>query len=99
MENTKVVSLWKEKVDPALTSKVEELKWLGYANATPEELWNCLVKKVWKGEPEKRLYEVVQDILHMRSHTYLSFITNESYDELGLTDSIEAITSYENENR
>lgn len=91
MEQMKPTSSWKEEVTLVLQSKVEEFHLLGYRKATNQEVWDCLVKKVWKGEPEKRLHQVVQDILHLSSHTYASYLTTEAYQNDDLLASIEAL--------
>lgn len=93
MESCKQASLWKKKIDPVLVSKVDELKLLGYNRATKDEVWKTLTQKVWKGDPELRLYEIVQDILHMSSHTYVSYLTKEAYQDEDLLASIEALSS------
>ncbi|WP_010651020.1 post-transcriptional regulator [Oceanobacillus massiliensis] len=92
MEIIQTVSEWKQMIIPALKSKAEELEMMGYSQATPEDVWTCLVKKVWKGEPEKRLHEIVQDILHLASNTYLSYLTMKSYQNDNLMASIAALT-------
>jgi len=93
MEIKQTVSEWKPMVIPALQSKAEELVIMGYAQATPEDVWKCLVQKVWKGDPEKRIHEIVQDIFHLASNTYLSYLTMSSYQNEDLMASIAALTS------
>jgi len=85
------VDAWKEMIYPALKSKQEELEMLGYEQATPEGVWKCLCVKIWKGEPEKRLHEIVQDIFHLKSSIYLSYLTIQSYENDDLAASIEAL--------
>ncbi|WP_067727303.1 post-transcriptional regulator [Oceanobacillus damuensis] len=97
MEIRQTVSEWKQMVIPALKSKAEELEMMGYSQATPEDVWSCLVQKVWKGAPEKRLYEIVQDILHLASNTYLSYLTRSSYQDDNLMASIAALTGEKKE--
>jgi Post-transcriptional regulator len=97
MVEVRRVSEWKQLLKPVLHSKVEEFKLLGYSRATREDVWNCLTKKVWKGDPEKRLYQVVEDILHLRSTIYMSYLTVQSYqDDEGLLASIAALTASDN---
>ncbi|MFD1065365.1 post-transcriptional regulator [Oceanobacillus locisalsi] len=85
------VDAWKDMIYPALISKKEELEMLGYEQATPEDVWKCLSVKVWKGEPEKRLHEMVQDIFHLKSSVYLSYLTIQSYENDDLAASVEAL--------
>ncbi|WP_406944452.1 post-transcriptional regulator [Halobacillus sp. SY10] len=91
MDQKKVVTSWRNEMKIVLQSKVEEFHLLGYKRATEEEVWDCLIKKVWNGEPEKRLYQVVQDILHLQTHTYTSYLTTEAYQNDDLLASIEAL--------
>jgi len=66
---------------------------LGYTQATNEDVWNCLVEKVWKGNPTKRLHEVIQDIFHLGSNIYISYLTVNAYqDDTDLLESIAALT-------
>ncbi|MFS0672920.1 post-transcriptional regulator [Ornithinibacillus sp. 179-J 7C1 HS] len=92
MEIIKTVDNWKEELKPALESKALEFQLMGYSKATEEDVWNCLSKKVWKGNPEKRLYEVVQDVLHLSSTIYMSYLTIDAYQDDDLMASIAALT-------
>ncbi|UOQ46276.1 post-transcriptional regulator [Halobacillus salinarum] len=92
MEQRRPISQWKTFVVPVLQSKVEEFKILGYSRATKEDVWSCLRKKVWKGEPSMRLYEVVQDIFHLSSQLYVSYLTVEAYKDEDLLASIKAVS-------
>ncbi|HLS07576.1 post-transcriptional regulator [Lentibacillus sp.] len=88
----KPVEEWKSEIGPALKSKVTELGLMGYNQATSEDIWNCLVEKVWKGNPSKRLYEVVQDIFHLSSNIYMSYLTVNAHQDENLAASIAALT-------
>ncbi|MDC3412434.1 post-transcriptional regulator [Terrihalobacillus insolitus] len=88
----KRVSEWKNQMEPVLSSKVDELKQMGYSRTSQEEVWKCLVKKVWKGDPQKRLHQIVEDILHLGSTIYLSYLTVEAYQDDDLLASIAALT-------
>ncbi len=43
----------REQLMPALQSKVDELKLLGYEQATIEDVWNCLMMKNGKKQRRK----------------------------------------------
>ncbi len=93
LELIRTVEDWKLKIEPALASKVSELQLMGYKEATNENVWDCLRQKVWKGNPEKRLYEAVQDVFHLSSNIYMSYLTVSAYqDENDLFASIAALT-------
>ncbi|MFC7060746.1 post-transcriptional regulator [Halobacillus seohaensis] len=91
MEDRKPVSQWRKTVELVLNSKKEEFKLLGYNKATTEDVWQCLHKKVWKNDPPKRLYEIVQDIFHLSNNLFVSYITVEAYRNDDLMASIEAL--------
>lgn len=92
MESRRPIEEWKKMLTPALESKVEEFQLMGYSQATNENIWDCLQEKVWKGTPDKRLHEVVQDIFHLGAHVYMSYLTVNAYmDDNDLMSSIEAV--------
>ncbi|SDI93234.1 post-transcriptional regulator [Salimicrobium halophilum] len=88
----KHVQEWRSYIDPALESKKQEFLLLGYSTATKEEIWNCLNKKVWKKNKQKRLHAVVQDVFRLQPHTYLSYVANQIYQNDDLKASLEAVT-------
>lgn len=91
MESILPVSEWKGHVGPVLSCKVSEMRLMGYDNATREDIWNCLVEKVWKGNPSKRLHEVVEDIFHLGTNIFMSYLTVHAYQEDDLEASIAAL--------
>ncbi|MFD2926080.1 post-transcriptional regulator [Halobacillus naozhouensis] len=96
MEVTKHVREWKDEVKPVLISKKEEFINMGYAEATVDDIWKCLEKKIWKKEVEKRLHEVVQDIFRLSTNQYISYLTVEAYQEEDLMASIQALSNESN---
>lgn len=88
----KQVDEWKGQLFTVIESKVEEFKLMGYDNATRENVWNCLKEKVWKGNPEKRLFQVVEDIFHLSSNKFMSYLTVKSYQNEDLMASINALS-------
>jgi hypothetical protein len=92
MEVKHSVNEWKEQVKPILESKAYEFRAMGYSQVTTEDVWNCLVTKVWKGNPKKRIHELIQDIFHLGSNIYLSYLTVKSYENDDLMASIAALT-------
>jgi hypothetical protein len=95
MKEMRVISEWRPFVLPVLKSKVEELHVFGYDKATEDNVWECLLKKVWKKDEERRLYQVVQDILHLSAGTYMTFLTMEIYRNDDLLAQIEALKGFE----
>lgn len=67
-------------VKPALSSKLDEFRLLGYDAIGEEELWEYLIKKKWKKIKEAgKLHEIIQDILSVKVSDYLSYRTIETY--------------------
>lgn len=91
LEIKKTIRDWKPVIKPVLNSKVDEFLLMGYSRATSEDIWNCLEQRVWKGNPTKRLYEVVQDILHLRANIYMNYLTVNAYQDDDLMASIQAV--------
>ncbi len=75
MEFTKKVNDWKDSITFVLHSKQSEFYQLGYKHVTKDEIWHCLYDKIWKGNVDKRLHEIVQDILHLKASTYMTYVT------------------------
>jgi len=66
---------------PALQCKYDEFRLLGYEQVTHEKIWECLRQKRWKTLEEKKLYELVSDILSLSIGEYMAFLTMSSYRE------------------
>ncbi|MGP4041740.1 post-transcriptional regulator [Gracilibacillus sp. D59] len=96
MTVNKQVSIWKHELEDVLESKVNEFKLLDYSKATPEDIWNCLSEKVWKGDPEKKLHEVVQDIFHLQPNLFMTYLTQQSWRDNNLQESLDALLGNEN---
>ncbi|WP_026569840.1 MULTISPECIES: post-transcriptional regulator [Sediminibacillus] len=92
MAEEKLVDEWKKEMELILESKVEEFQLMGYSRATSLDVWNCLKKKVWKGNPPKRVHEVVGDIFHLSSNIYMSYLTVQAYQDDDLMASIAALS-------
>lgn len=72
----------REQLMPALQCKYDEFRLLGYHQVTMEQIWDCLVQKKWKNfKKEKKLFELVNDILSLQIGEYMSFVTMQSYKE------------------
>ncbi|SEA94844.1 Post-transcriptional regulator [Thalassobacillus cyri] len=91
----KTTIMWKSEIFAVLESKAIEFQLMGYAGSTPENIWKCMTDKVWKGNPEKRLYEVVQDIFHLNTALYISYLTVQAYQDDDLDMSISALVKHE----
>jgi predicted NAD/FAD-binding protein len=69
-----------KQIKPALESKKEEFKLLGYEKITEVDLWNYLTKKKWKKPKEEiHLYEIVADILSMKIGDVMNYTTVEAF--------------------
>ncbi|MDE3839734.1 post-transcriptional regulator [Bacillus methanolicus] len=67
-------------VKPALESKLNEFRMLGYEKITEQELWEFLIKKKWKKmKKEPHLYQIVQEILSVQVNEFMNFATVEAF--------------------
>ncbi len=93
LETQRTVQEWKSFVSPALDCKLDDFHLMGYTKVTKHELWACLEETVWKDNPTKRLYDVVQDIFHLNPNTYMNELTLRAYQEDDLEASIAALAN------
>ncbi|MEH7379817.1 post-transcriptional regulator [Bacillus sp. JJ1533] len=71
---------FRETVRPFLKSKLEEFKLYGYESVKEEELWEFLKNKTWRKEKEeKRLHQIVNDILSIKVGDYMNYATVEAF--------------------
>ncbi|MFC0296204.1 post-transcriptional regulator [Geobacillus jurassicus] len=72
----------RKQLMPALESKYDEFRLLGYTQVTIDGLWECLCARKWKRElAEKKLHELVSDILSLSPGEYMAFLTMRSYKQ------------------
>ncbi|WP_066292976.1 post-transcriptional regulator [Bacillus sp. FJAT-29937] len=72
----------RNELKPALQSKQEEFALLGYGQVSERELWNFLKRKKWrKADENKRIAEIVQDILSVKVGEYFNYATVEAFKE------------------
>ncbi len=72
--------VYRTQVEPALISKLEEFELFGYDKVTEAELWEFLTKKRWKRvNEERKLHEIVNDILSLNVSDYISYATIEAF--------------------
>ena len=70
------------ELKPALQSKQEEFALLGYGQVSEQELWNFLKRKKWrKADENKRISDIVQDILTVKVGEYFNYATVEAFKE------------------
>lgn len=80
MEKSHAYNHFINEVKPALISKLEEFRLLGYHDVSESGLWDFLTRKKWKKVKEGiRLYEIIDDILSVKVSDYISFTTIETY--------------------
>ncbi|MFP5114375.1 post-transcriptional regulator [Bacillaceae bacterium C204] len=71
---------FRTQVQPAISSKLVEFQLLGLDSVSEQEFWDFLIKKKWKKKKEEmKLYEIIQEILSVKSSDYINFATIEAY--------------------
>lgn len=80
MEGSHRYGRFYKQIKPALKSKEEEFKLLGYENVSEAQIWEYLSKKKWKKPKEEiHLYEIVADILSAKMGDVMNFTTVEAF--------------------
>lgn len=80
MEKNHAYNHFRTQVEPALISKLEEFRLLGYKEVSKSGLWDFLTRKKWKKVKEEiRIYEIIDDILSVKVSDYISFTTIQTY--------------------
>lgn len=87
----KSADAWRPDIEEVLESKLEEFRLLGYPKATKTALWECLCAKVWKGNSELLLHQIVADIFFLKPGTYMNYMARNAYQNDDLFASIQAI--------
>lgn len=64
------------KLVPCLNSKIKELNKFGINNITKEDIWNYLIRNVWK-DSIPYLSDMVNDILKLDGSTIVKYVENE----------------------
>lgn len=70
---------YRTTVKPALNSKVEEFSLLGYGTIHEQQLWDFLINKKWrKVKEERKLYEIIDDIMSVKAGEYMNYASVEA---------------------
>lgn len=81
MLDERPIEEWKDKVQPVLESKRKEFEIFGYREISCDDIWQCLVEKIWKDKKTFRLHEVVQSIFHLKINTYMDYLAIRSLNQ------------------
>lgn len=67
----------KQRVTPALNTKLKELKTKNYNNIKLEDIWNYLIKSKWRTANNLTLYDIINDILNLNNEEIEEYIRSE----------------------
>ncbi len=76
-----------KRVKPALRTKKNEFKKLGYSYIKETDIWNFLIKKKWKNGNQLCLADIVSDIMHVQKEAvdeYLKLMHQQTNDNNNL---------------
>lgn len=68
----------KERITPALKTKVKELKNKNYTLITEEHIWEYLIKNKWKKSENLTLYDIINDILNIKEDEINDYVIKRS---------------------
>lgn len=69
------------RLKPALTIKLREFKKTGYNYIKEEDIWNYFKEVKWKTKSDLNLYEMVRDILNVKSVIIDNYLKNKLNDK------------------
>lgn len=75
------LSGWRNTLEPVIQSKIEEFHLLGYDRISDDELWECMLNKVWKKKQkvkDKMLHQLVEDVLGLSINDYMNYLAMEA---------------------
>lgn len=82
LDNSHFVDVERSKLLPAVISKCEEFRLLGYRDVTVDQLWVYLKKKKWKKSNEPiAIHQLVNDILSVKIGDYMNYATIETFKD------------------
>lgn len=76
IEFKSVTELYK-RVEPALYSKVKELKGLGFKYISEKDIWNYLVTYNWKDKKDLQLSDLISDILYCDNNKVNEYVMSQ----------------------
>lgn len=76
IEFKSVTELYK-RVEPALYSKVKELKGLGFKYISEKDIWNYLVTYNWKDKKNLQLSDLISDILYCDNNKVNEYVMSQ----------------------
>ncbi|MGO4887407.1 post-transcriptional regulator [Anaerobacillus sp. MEB173] len=79
MEDRQQFDVWREDVKPAIVSKLEEFRLLGYAHVSEQEVWDCLLHKLRKEKNYIHLHQFVNTLLTLKINEYMNWLTINAY--------------------
>ena len=70
-----------QRIKPALSAKVSELRRLGYSYINQMDIWNYLIENVWIKSKNLMLSDIVNDILHTDASKFDSYLKSKMTSE------------------
>ena len=81
MKEKQQFEVWREDVEPALISKLDEFHFLGYERVTIEEIWECVLYQLRKQKGFLHFHAFVNQVMTLKPQTYMNWLTVKSYQE------------------
>lgn len=69
-----------DRVKPALSAKVSELKRLGFSYISETDIWDYLIESKWKSDHNLMLSDIVNDILQADNNVLNQFVSGKFED-------------------
>ncbi|PRO65008.1 post-transcriptional regulator [Alkalicoccus urumqiensis] len=78
--------VWRERVEPVLTSLKEEWQFYGYDDVTEDDVWKTFLTKMRREKEIRepvRLHWIVNRLYSLRAGDYMTQLTVQSYRDSG----------------
>lgn len=67
------------RVTPALYSKCQELRKIGYKHITEKDIWDYLIDNEWQNKKDLELHNLVSDILFVDKNALEDYVSKKIY--------------------
>lgn len=69
----------RERIEPALSTKLTELKKNNYNLITKDDIWNFLKEKKWKESYNLTLYDIINDIMNIDNEKLDTYVKENDF--------------------
>lgn len=76
----------RERIEPALSTKLTELKRNNYNLITKDDIWNFLKENKWKEANNLTLYDIINDVMNIDNEKLDTYVKGSDFYEKNKTN-------------